>query len=415
MLIDNPSLANPGETGWFPQILQSRRKYTISRLAELRRQQHVNLRLLLRCLRQDARYVLTQSRSIAAELKHYGPVIRQQYDVSLWRQLLQQLYLVFVLRVALKHYRAYLLCDRDRWKLAGKFTYENYPVQMRLVDASFPEERELFDNKLSFFRHCVENGIVTPPVLAVFEHGRVQPSDSSDFSLPPEDIFIKELSGKRGEGTEKYRFREGRYTHARGDALRADDFIELMSRKSRGGPGLVMQKVIRNHEHWRPFTSGALSTCRVLTARSPCSNTTLPLAATMRMPVGDTDTDNTTSGGLASPVDLQTGRLGRAIGMFPYEGRFEFDVHPDTGHGIAGTSLPRWNELLDFAARAHQAFNTLFVGWDIALTENGFSVIEGNIGWSVRVVESPQRRPLLETDFPALFDAWAQRCSAFGY
>jgi hypothetical protein len=65
--------------------------------------------------------------------------------------------------------------------------------------------------------------------------------------------------------------------------------------------------------------------------------------------------------------------------------------------------------MMEFAMRAHASFSTAFVGWDIALTTEGFALIEGNIGWSVRVIESPQGRALFQTQFPILYDGWMKK------
>lgn len=397
--------------GWFQLIRESRRKYAVSRFIELRRHANAAPKRLLRLLYQDVVHMLARSRDIVAEAMLHGAAIRREYGVSLLRQVAQQFYLVFVLRVPQKHYRGYLLCAPARWKLVREFTYENYRVQMRLVDSSFPEERDLLNDKLLFFNFCLENGIETPPVLAAFEDGNAVPLRNKRFTPPPEDVFVKPASGKHGDGAERYVFQEGCYARRGSAPVGPDEFLELMKEKSRGGGVLLVQRVAQNHRSWQPYTSGALATCRILTVRLPDDDATAPIAATFRMPTGSNETDNTACGGIASPIELQSGRLGRAIRKTPYKGKFEFDVHPDTGRRILGSVLPGWKELLEFTAGVHAKFNSIFVGWDIVLTTSGFSVLEGNIGWSARVIESPQMHPLVETKFPALYDAWAQRFS----
>ena len=53
--------------------------------------------------------------------------------------------------------------------------------------------------------------------------------------------------------------------------------------------------------------------------------------------------------------------------------------HPDTNHIIKDYQIPRWNELLKLAdelAFAVPYYN--YIGWDFALTNDGWVVVEGN-------------------------------------
>ncbi len=54
-------------------------------------------------------------------------------------------------------------------------------------------------------------------------------------------------------------------------------------------------------------------------------------------------------------------------------------VHPDTGISIVGFKIPRWNEAITMAKQLAMKLDTMrFVGWDFALTPDGWCVMEGN-------------------------------------
>ena len=56
-----------------------------------------------------------------------------------------------------------------------------------------------------------------------------------------------------------------------------------------------------------------------------------------------------------------------------------YTKHPDTNLDIVGFKIPMWNEALDFVKKlANVIPNVKYVGWDIALTEKGWVLIEGN-------------------------------------
>jgi hypothetical protein len=115
--------------------------------------------------------------------------------------------------------------------------------------------------------------------------------------------------------------------------------------------------------------------------------------------VGSRVVDNFHAGGLASPVELNDGRLGPSV----FKSRPELLVaHPDTGAAIAGRVLPHWPAVKQLALAAHQQFGALpSIGWDIAITEDGPVIVEGNSVWDPEVVQMSYRLPLEATIVPA--------------
>jgi hypothetical protein len=124
------------------------------------------------------------------------------------------------------------------------------------------------------------------------------------------------------------------------------------------------------------------------------------------MPTGDSVKDNFSAGGIASPIDVETGKLGKATTAVPRDGRFEVNRHPDTGHPLAGSELPKWEELLNFVLDVHSYFESIFVGWDVSYTAEGFQVIEGNLHWGTRLIEGLSGQPIENTPYPHLYDVW---------
>jgi hypothetical protein len=92
-----------------------------------------------------------------------------------------------------------------------------------------------------------------------------------------------------------------------------------------------------------------------------------------------TDNFHAGMGGLNAPVDLETGELGPAKELTRDGQVVEHSTHPDSGGPIAGVRVPGWprvrEELLGFAARLPQA---PYLGWDVVITDDGYSVIECN-------------------------------------
>lgn len=54
-------------------------------------------------------------------------------------------------------------------------------------------------------------------------------------------------------------------------------------------------------------------------------------------------------------------------------------VHPETGIHFKGFQIPMWDEVLKMLERAAARVPQIgYVGWDVAITENGPVIIEGN-------------------------------------
>ena len=104
------------------------------------------------------------------------------------------------------------------------------------------------------------------------------------------------------------------------------------------------------------------------------------IGAAARMAIGANHVvDNLHAGGIAAAVDVQTGILSRASNLGADASLGWLDRHPVTGARIAGTRLPMWDDVREFALRAHRGFSDrVLIGWDIAITPDGPVMVEGN-------------------------------------
>lgn len=98
-------------------------------------------------------------------------------------------------------------------------------------------------------------------------------------------------------------------------------------------------------------------------------------ASFIRMGRNGAIVDNLGSGGLLAGIDIKTGQV--ITPGTDDTGRC-FEKHPDTGVAIRGFQVPKWQELLRFTEEAALHYPLKYVGWDIAVCENGFQIIEAN-------------------------------------
>ena len=72
-----------------------------------------------------------------------------------------------------------------------------------------------------------------------------------------------------------------------------------------------------------------------------------------------------------------------------------YEKHLVTGKQIEGRILEEWPAVRDLAIRAHAAFlHRVLIGWDLALTDKGPVVLEGNTNLDVMFLQRVHDAPI---------------------
>jgi hypothetical protein len=275
----------------------------------------------------------------------------------------------------------------------------------------------LYD-KLLFERWCREHGFPVAHTLLEVRAPGWPAARAALAALPSADLFSKPADWSRGDGARRWRYDgRGGYVGSDGRARHGGELLAELAEQSReiaqSGDRLsgriLVQACLRNHRELAALSSGALCTARIQTYRWPGAAARL-LAAVYKMPVGEAAADNFHFGGVAAAVELESGRLGEAVHHTP-KGNVLVDRHPETGAPIAGRELPYWDEAVRLALRAHGALRHLAtVGWDVALTDDGPVLVEGNTVPNPVLVQLASGVPLGRTPFVACINAHMREC-----
>lgn len=330
---------------------------------------------------------------------HNGPQIARRCGRPLWKQLRDQVTCYASAGVLPPWYYIFSLHDGDAATRAGAFLnrYETKRGLYRLLTRKRKSLSPLAD-KAAFGRWCADRGLPAATIIGTAGGGRYDGGP-----LPETDLFVKPIIGRGGRGAERWdHLGGGRYSHQRYGVLSEGQLRDRLATQSVVTPRLVQLRLV-NHPDLQRFSNGALATVRVLTCLDERGQPEVT-AAVFRMAVGDNRTvDNIHAGGIAAGIDLASGRLGQAsdIGMSAAVGWL--DRHPDTNAAIAGTILPGWRAICALALRAHAAFaDRVCIGWDIALTDSGPCLVEGNGAPDVDLMQRPLRRGLANERFGIL-------------
>ena len=135
----------------------------------------------------------------------------------------------------------------------------------------------------------------------------------------------------------------------------------------------VIEEVITQDERMATFHPQSVNTVRIPTIRF--NDRVEIVHPFIRIGRGSAVVDNAGAGGIMGLIDTRTGIVYSACD----ELNNQFTVHPDTSVPIVGFIVPFWEEAVETATRLASVLPEVrYVGWDLALTKDGWVMIEGN-------------------------------------
>ena len=283
-------------------------------------------------------------------------------------------------------YFAYGLWRRDRKVAIDSYFYgTEAPRILKLLNR--PLEPNPIDDKLAFYELCKAHALPSPEVLAAFgPTGELLDFDSKQ--LPKRDLFIKSRIGSGSEAAERFRWQGAVFESNRGCCLKPDDLGGYLATRARTeNRFLLVQPALSNHPDLRLGGNANLATARLVTGLST-DGQVIPIFSFF---IYFVQTDRLARVAL---VDVSSGQL-----MPAAQDTTRLTHQLDIGLDEA-CILPEWDTVLRHVKVAHQACSSFaFVGWDVALTEQGPMLLEGNGHWGASEYQRLRGEPLGYTKF----------------
>lgn len=214
-----------------------------------------------------------------------------------------------------------------------------------------------FDDKTQFnalFKEWIPrkwlliNDATTEGELAALTEGQTQ-------------LIGKPLEGSSGQGIERFTEKDWQGGSA--------DFLQLLKDKGIG----ILEEVVQQHPAMASLCPTSVNTCRIATLLGDKQQGIV--YAFLRIGNGKV-MDNVDCGGMAARIDLESGKL-LTVGA-DKQGN-TFTKHPMTGTPIVGFTIPYWEEAKAMCLEAAKKVPQMrFVAWDVAITPDGPTFIEGN-------------------------------------
>ena len=307
--------------------------------------------------------------------------MRKRGQAPCGRQVLLDMYWL-ALRCSIPplEYALYRLNEADKRGDLHEFIYWNDMPALAALAARTGADNKDVQDKNRFAAICGANGLPHVQQIAAFKGGR-QITPDMPFIPDAPALWVKSLGlGTRAAGS-KWILDGDAYRDKTGRRIPPNLFAEQIRHHD-----CIVQRFVENHHRVSPITNGALAALRIVTGMNARGRAEF-VTSLIALPHGASET---TIGGINCSIERETGRITHALK--PIED--PVSQHPDTGASIVGLVLPFWQESIDLVLRAHAgAFPRFaFLGWDVALTEDGPFLIESNSGWGAifhQMLEGP--------------------------
>ena len=191
-----------------------------------------------------------------------------------------------------------------------------------------------------------------------FDNGSLE--ELKEFLKKHEYFMIKPYDGLGGHGVEKL------YSK---DIKDIKEFYDKLKNEK-----LFLEEYVIQNKEISKIVDSSVNTIRIMTFGY--NGKSKILFACMRFSDGTASVDNFHQGGMACLVDIKSGKL---VGSAFNKNLEYFDKHPKSGIKFDGFQIPNWDKVKKLVLDAALVNKNIHVvGWDVAVTENGATFIEGN-------------------------------------
>lgn len=317
---------------------------------------------------------------------------------SKWKMLKESLAWTFKYKEVCKYYFLYGLDLKDR-SPKDYIGYTEFRVLRNIINFRQRENKRtlytfnylaLARDKFVFYQYCKSLGFPYPKTIGLVSNGQVSWYDEgrlvfsalNSFLEKNFDAFCKDVTGESGNGAFYLKAENGKLYDR-------NEEISLKELEKRfGNATFIIQEKLYNHPAIDEVYNKSLNTIKLITILND-DGTVDFFDSIMRFGAGGNFVDNASRGGIFVGIE-EDGTL-QEVGYHEpgiKKNLIVPGVHPDSGVVFGGMRIPFWDELLASVKEFHKFFYGIpSIGWDIAITPNGFVFTETGEDWEIPVYQ----------------------------
>jgi len=254
----------------------------------------------------------------------------------------------------------------------------------------------IIGNKLMLSGLLHSQHIPHPDIVSTIDHGQMFAEDrpfepdlertlSASLERYPSQVFRPSWSGGGNGVFILNRVQEGLKLNGR--EIKLEEVCALLSRLDR----YLATEFQQQARYARTIYPGATNTIRVMSLWDMEHGQPFVAAMSHRFGSfrsGATDNFHGGHGGLCATVNLESSTLGKAARLSADNHLVWMSSHPDTGERIEDVAIPGLGKCIEGVLKAASHFPFCpFIGWDVVITEDGYSILEANTLPALAVVQ----------------------------
>jgi len=268
------------------------------------------------------------------------------------------------------YFRFYKLNKEERKEYAG--TGYMYEYQLKMNPKS---KREILENKLQFlekYSKYISHKYASKEYFMNDELVARKLLENKSKRL-----VIKSSDGQCGEGIQ---------------VLKLDELSEKeVLQKIQSSDNDLIEEFIIQHDDLMKLSSSGLNTVRIFTQLR--NGSVDILGARLRITI-NSYVDNLAAGNIAASINEDTGKVNDMGVYSDITKQYELK-HPISGVEIIGFQVPFWKESLEMVKEAALRYpENSSIGWDVAITNEGPELLEGNHNWCKLLWQLPAKKGL---------------------
>lgn len=255
--------------------------------------------------------------------------------------------------------------------------------------------RVINQDKFYFYLFLSRLGVRTPKVFCYIKNKRLLYVDESftiDNTKPVRDqlktifskdldVFVKPSDGMLGRGVFKLQINDGTIC-VDGEQKSVEELIDIIL-----SADYIVQERIIQHEKMSALCPSSVNTIRLQTLMDKGGDV-IPFGPGVRIGRVGSLVDNWALGGVFVGIDSETEKL-KDIGILKPQYGTKVTEHPDSHVLFKGYDIPYYKEAERIVVELHRLmYRSHSIGWDIAITENGPVIIEGNDRWEISLIQA---------------------------
>lgn len=247
---------------------------------------------------------------------------------------------------------------RKSWRERNRFVTAGRNFKYFFKKFYTAEAVDMFDNKENFnqrFKKFIRRDWLFS--------GNATVEDIRLFVGKHKEVIVKPNGGCEGCGIYKLKIED-------------EAEIEELLKDINEGKKFLIEELIHQHPAMSALNPSSVNTLRLETCIDKSGNVNV-VNSIVIMGTTDNCVNNTHSGGIMCHIDWNSGIID-SLGRNPKGERYFRNPH--SGTILPGFQIPHWTEISGYVkALAEEVPSARLVGWDIAILENGFDIIEGNV------------------------------------